>query len=112
MTREERLKSIEKMLESNSNDSFLNYAAALEYHKFGQMDKSIKLLEKLIKQDPKYLGSYYQLGKFYEEKNMMTKAIATYRKGLPVAKELNDHKTQGELSEALMFIDEKYDGTF
>lgn len=99
------------MLGSNSKDPFLNYAAALEYNKFGDKDKAIALLEGIVKFDPAYLGTYYLLGKLYEETNKVDKAISIYRKGRKIAHEQNNQKTLGELSEALMLIDEDYDGS-
>lgn len=108
--KEDRLKSIEKMLDKNKSDSFLNYAAALEYHKFGNIQKAISLLSDLIKNDPNYLGTYFQLGRFYEEIGKTKEAIAVYRSGTLVAKSQNDNKTLGELSEALMLLDDDFMG--
>ena len=102
---ENRLELIEEMLQKNPSDSFLNYAAALEYNKLGADDKAVVLLEKIIKTDPDYLGAYYKLGKLYEEQNKTKKAINVYKSGKVVAKKQNDMKTIGELTEALMILD-------
>jgi tetratricopeptide (TPR) repeat protein len=109
MSKEERLKLIEDMLEKNPKDSFLNYAASLEYHKYGKSKKAISILEKLISFDPKYLGAYYQLGKYYEELNQVKKAIEVYKKGRLVAKECKDEKTHSELTEALLILDDTWE---
>jgi len=105
-TSQNRINMINGMLKQNPDDSFLNYAAALEHKKMGDIDKSIKLMEKLLKNDPDYLGAYYQLGKFYEEKGKAEKAISIYKSGKKIAQKTNDVKTLGELSEALMIIDD------
>jgi len=101
---QDRLKLIEDMLESNPDDSFLQYAVALEYHKLEQLDKAIECIESLLKQDKSYLGAYYKLGKIYEEKDQVDKAITVYKSGTIVAREQKDQKTLGELSEALMIL--------
>ena len=101
-----RLDLIQEMLEKNPGDSFLNYAAALEYHKEGQPKKAIEVIESLLQRDENYLGAYYKLGKLYEEMGEVDKAITTYRKGKEIAKKTNDAKTTGELVEALMILDE------
>ena len=44
-----RLELIEEMLHKNPKDSFLNYAAALEYNKRGEDNKAVELLERIIK---------------------------------------------------------------
>ena len=106
---EERFKMIQNMLEENPDDSFLNYAAALELNKRGRVDQAIELIEKIIGRDPDYLGAYYQLGKLFESQNKTERAIDIYKAGKIVAKALNDNKTLGELSEALIMIDDDDD---
>ncbi len=103
---ENRLELIENMLQKSPKDSFLNYAAALEHKKNGNLEKALHLMEFITKNDPDYLGVYYQLGKLYEELDQTQKAIQTYRDGKEVAKKQSDQKTIGELTEALMFLDE------
>jgi tetratricopeptide (TPR) repeat protein len=83
----------------------LHYAAALENHKNGDINQAIKILKSIVKNDPNYLASYYQLGKFLEEKGKMEEAIEVYLAGKDVAKKQSDMKTLGELSEALMLLD-------
>ncbi|MEN9347460.1 MAG: tetratricopeptide repeat protein [Flavobacteriales bacterium] len=101
----DRLKMIETMLETNPKDSFLHYAAALEHHKNGDIVTAIKTIKGIIKNDPDYLASYYQLGKLLEERGKVEEAIDIYKQGRSVAKKQNDMKTLGEISEALMLLD-------
>lgn len=93
------------MLETNPKDSFLHYAAALEHQKNGEHATAIKILKAIVKNDPDYLASYYQLGKMLEEKNKIKDAIEVYRAGKDIARKQKDTKTLGELSEALMLLD-------
>ena len=104
---DDRLKMIKEMLKTNPTDPFLLYAIALEYKKNGEDHLAIEQLESLIERTPDYLGSYYQLGKLYEEKNELEKAIDVYKKGKGIAELKNDHKTLGELNEALYIIEEE-----
>lgn len=103
---EERLDMIRKMLEENPEDAFLNYAAALEYKKRNMTDEAIATLEKLRKTQPDYLGTYYTLGKIYEGLGKEVDAITLYKEGIEVAKSQQDRKIQGELTEALMMLDD------
>jgi len=107
-----RLELIEEMLKKNKKDVFLNYAAALEYRKIGEIAKSVDLLERIIELDKTYLGAYYQLGQLYEETDRVKKAIAVYRKGRVIAKEKKDEKALGELTESLLMLDEDFDGAW
>ena len=111
MIKRDRIKLIEEMLATNNEDPFLNYAAALEYNKLGERKKAIKILEGIIKVTPDYLGGYYQLGKLFEEENKNKKAIAVYKKGRKIATVQQNQKTLGELNEALMLIDDDFDGS-
>ncbi len=104
-----RLDLILDMLEKDSNDTFLIYAAALEYQKEGNQKKAVGHLENLTVRFPDYLAAYYTLGKIYENTGEFDKAITTYKKGKEVAKKQKDEKTIGELTEALMLLDEEED---
>lgn len=99
-----RLELIEQMLKSNPNDAFLNYAAALEFKKNGDITKAISILEQLSDIDESYLPTYYQLGKCYERQNEVTKAIDAYKKGITFATQQTDNKTLLELKEALFLL--------
>ena len=101
-----RLDTILEMLKSEPNDSFLNYALALEYGKELLIKKAIATIERLLIHDEKYLGAYYQLGKYYEENKQDTEAITTYKKGIEIAKQQQNRKTEGELNEALFLIED------
>jgi Tfp pilus assembly protein PilF len=101
-----RLQQIENMLKDEPNDSFLTYALALEYVKANDLKKAIDLIETLLHRDENYLGAYYQLGKLYEEKQQIEKAIITYQKGIVIAQQQNNKKTLSELNEALFLAED------
>jgi len=105
MSDNDRLKMIEDMLQQNPKDSFLQYAAALEYERAGDPSKAITTINHLLSLDPNYLGAYYKLGGLYEAAGEEAKAIEVYKKGRVLAKEKKDPKTLGELTEALMLLD-------
>jgi len=101
-----RLTQLQEMLKTEPNDSFLNYALALEYAKVNDVVKAIELIEGLLTRDENYLGAYYQLGKYYEHIQDIPKAIATYTKGKEVAKKIKNNKALGELNEALWMLED------
>ena len=101
-----RFQQIQEMLKNEPNDSFLNYALALEYAKADEIKKAIELIEALLLRDENYLGAYYQLGKYYEETEQTQNAIATYKKGIAIAQQQKNRKTLSELNEALMILKE------
>lgn len=101
-----RLQHILQMLKDDPNDSFLNYALAIEYANVGDVAKAIELIEALLEKDSNYLGAYYQLGKYYEEINQLNKALETYKKGAVIAQQQKNRKTLGELNQAIFQIED------
>ncbi len=95
-----------QMLSETPGDAFLIYALALEEHKEGDLPAATKRLESLVESHPDYLGSYYQLGKFYEEHNNREKAMSTYKVGIGMAKVQKADKMARELAEALFILDD------
>lgn len=100
-----RLNQIIEMLKDEPNDSFLNYALAIEYAKSDNIKKAIEIIESLLIRDSTYLGAYYQLGKFYEQLDQLDTAISIYNKGVVIAKQQNNKKAEGELNEALWMLE-------
>lgn len=106
MTSEERLQKLQEMEAQKPNDVFLKYAIALE-HVGGKNDEEArKIFEVLTLQFPEYIATYYQLGKLYERNAAYEKASDIYKKGIELAKKNNDKKNLGELTEALMMLEE------
>ena len=101
-----RLQQLQQMLLDEPDDSFLNYALALEFAKEDNLPQAISIIEKVIQHNENYLGAYYQLGKLYEQQNLSEKAISIYRKGIAIAQAQNNKKAQGELSEALWMLED------
>lgn len=106
MNSSQRIDSIIQLLEKEPNDSFLNYALSLEYHKSGRTEEAINLIEKLLLRDDSYLGAYLQLGKMYEEQLKPEKALSTYQKACTIAKLQNNNKALSELEEAIFFLED------
>lgn len=106
VTQNSRIISLIKMLESEPGDSFIRYALALEYAKAGDDQKAITLLMDLMDQDPKYYGTYYQLGKLFEKTNKVSDAIEIYKLGIKVCDDLKKTKTALELKQALNMLHE------
>ncbi len=103
----DRKKALLEMLEATPNDAFLIYALALEEHKAGNLDLAITMLEELKLNQPEYLGTYYQLGKWQESKEEWSKAIGTYKEGILHAKAAKADKIYRELAEALMALEDE-----
>jgi len=102
-----RLQFINQMHEKNPKDSYLAFAAAVEHQQAGNRKRAINIIENLIINDPEYTDAYFKLGKMYENDKKLKKAIQTYHAGKIVATKNKDLKSLGEITEALMFLDEE-----
>jgi Tfp pilus assembly protein PilF len=96
----ERIEKLREFLKSNPTDSFLQHALALEYRKIGDDIIARELFEKILTQDPTYIGSYYHLAKLLERMGDNEAAIQWYEKGMEAAKAANDQHALGELRSA------------
>lgn len=103
----DRLAQLELLLKEDPNDPFLHYGIALEYAARGDKNEAITRIEKLLAENPDYLGAYYQLGQLYEQTEQNDKAITTYRTGAALAQKTGNKKTLGELNEALWMLEDE-----
>jgi tetratricopeptide (TPR) repeat protein len=101
-----RIEAIENMLAENPSDCFLQYALALEIAKAGDIELAIEKTERLLQNDPEYLGAYYQLGVWHEQLENFDKAITSYQSGIVLAKKVGNTKTANELEQALWLIED------
>lgn len=106
MLQSERLLALQKLLEKEPEDAFLNYAHALELQKLGNPLKAIEIIETIVKKDENYLGAYYQLGQLYELIGEKEKARITYLQGCSIAQDQRQTKALSELKQAIFMLDE------
>ena len=96
-----RIEILKGFLKENATDSFSRYALALEYVKLGQNDDAVREFEKVQKNDPGYVATYYQLGQLYQKLGKRHEAEKTFRTGIIAAGKAGDDHTQSELEAAL-----------
>lgn len=101
-----RIEMLLEHLKKEPNDSFLNYALAVEYGSLNKNTEAINLIQNLLEKTPDYLGAYYQLGQLFEKINALGKAVDTYKTGRALAKLQDNKKAYGELTEALMMLED------
>lgn len=96
----ERIEKLKAFLVQNPADSFVQHALALEYVKQANDAAARSVWEALLTREESYVGSYYHLAKLLERQGDTEKAIATYEKGMAVAKEAGDRHAFNELQMA------------
>lgn len=100
-----RLDQLFEFLKESPSDPFLKYAIATEYIKSGAMDLGLKSYQALLVEHPDYVGTYYHLGKLYEQLQNPEEAAETYRKGVLIAQKARNRHAMGELQAALNMLD-------
>jgi len=98
----DRLNALQDFLREDPDDPFTRFALAQEYRRRGESNRALALLEDLRRDHPDYVGTYYHLGKLYEELDSAVNAVATYREGIERAGALNDTHSRSELQSALL----------
>jgi Tfp pilus assembly protein PilF len=96
----ERIEKLKAFLEQNPTDSFVQHALALEYVKLNNDAAAREQWEALLAGDEAYVGAYYHLAKLQERQGNKEEAIATYEKGMQVAKKAGDNHAYNELQAA------------
>lgn len=97
----ERINQLKSFLEAEPNDPFLLYALATEYAK-SEADTALFYYEKLLKEHPTYVPTYYHAAALYSGLGDQEKAEETYLTGIETAKKAGDSHALRELQSAYL----------
>lgn len=100
-----RLARLLQFLEEDPDDPFVRFALASEYLKAGDLDASLEWFEALARDQPDYVGTYYQLGMLYRRLGREEEALKTFEDGIQAASRINDFHAASELRSAKMEIE-------
>ena len=92
-----RLERLQEFLDNEPNDPFLKYALATEHLRLNNPEKALWFFLDLVDKHTDYVGTYYHLGKLYEQIAQPKEALAIYEKGIAVAKKIKDQHALNEL---------------
>ncbi len=101
-----KIAQLQAYLEQNPKDCFLLHALGLEYVKIGEFETAKSFFERVLETDPQYVGTYYHLGKTYEQLEDSELAMDTYRKGAEVADKIEDSHALSELNMAIWELED------
>jgi tetratricopeptide (TPR) repeat protein len=104
-----RITRLYEFLEEDPDDPFVRFALAAEYRKIGEDEQALQWLEQLIVDRPDYVGTYYHLGKLYQELGRFTEAREIFDRGIETASSIHDFHTISELRSARMELEESTD---
>ncbi|MCB0706978.1 MAG: hypothetical protein KDC34_16800 [Saprospiraceae bacterium] len=95
-----RLEKLQAFLQENPTDAFLIFALAKEFEKTGDQSRAAAQYEKLVREIPDYVGTYYHFGKLLESMGQAEQAIQMYQAGMEIAKTQGDQHAFSELAGA------------
>ena len=104
-----RLKQLLDFKDASPNDTFILFALAKEYEKMGELDHALKQFLHLLEVDEKYVGTYYHLGKLYEQLGQPVETFSTYKKGMAVSQRQSDQHAYNELAGAKLNLGDDED---
>lgn len=96
-----KLEQLFRFLDMAPHDPFSIYSIAFEYYKAGSWNEALTYFQRLRNEHPDYIGTYYHLGKLWEQLENFENAIETYEAGIIIAKKLKDFHSLGELQRAM-----------
>ncbi|MDA7950460.1 MAG: hypothetical protein MPJ24_03145 [Pirellulaceae bacterium] len=101
-----RRENIESMLVDDPNDTFLQYALAMELEKEKEHEKSLTILDKLSKGSPPYVPAFFMAGQQLAKLGRVNEARTFLREGIEVARSVNDLHAAGEMADFLASLGE------
>lgn len=104
-----RIDKIKAFLAESPKDSFLTFALAKEYEKLEDQKQALEQYLKIVENDPNYVGTYYHLGKLYEQMKEYATAFQTYKDGMKIARAAGDQHSFSELAGAKLNLGDDED---
>lgn len=89
------------MVEKDPNDTFLQYAIALEYVGENRLDEAAATFEALMLTAPDYPSGFHQAARVYERLERTVDARRCYEDGMSCADRAGDPHAKAEMSMAL-----------
>lgn len=96
-----RLEQLERMLVTEPNDSFLNFAFAMELAKAGRTADALARFDRVIALDAHYTAAHFQKGRTLLNGGEVEAAKAALREGIARAQECGNGHAAAEMGELL-----------
>lgn len=97
---EERIKTLQQLLQMDPSDTFTQFALGLE-HLEGQPQEAERHFRLTLQKDARYVAAYFQLGKLAFDQGDEKAATEWLEKGIAVAEEVGDSHAAGEMQDFL-----------
>jgi len=92
-----RRQKLEAMLADSPDDTFLQYALALQFAAEGDDTGADEKLSTLLEQDAHYVPAYFQLAQIVVRKGETDRARQLLTRGIEAARRAGDDHAEGEM---------------
>ena len=100
-----RREQIESMLKDSPDDTFLQYALAMELKSEGQHEPSLKLFGDLMAADPPHVPAFFMAGQQLAGLDRIDEAQQILKQGIEQANQQGNAHASGEMTEFLMSLE-------
>lgn len=100
----DKIQQLTDLYRHHPSDPFIWFALAKEYEKVLRETEALQWYEKLYKERPDYVGTYYHWGKLLEKQKQTEAAAEVYNIGKRMAQEHRDFHAKAELEAALEWL--------
>ncbi len=99
-----RLDQLLGLLASEPDDTFLNYALALELDKAGRHEESLLRFNKVIERPEPYVPAFFMAAQMLNRLGRFDEARDFLNRGIPEARKQNNSHAAAEMTEYLEMI--------
>ena len=97
---EERIKTLQQLLQMDPGDVFTEFALGLEFLE-AHPERAQAHFYQTLEKDNRYVAAYFQLGKLFFDQGHEKAATDWLEKGIRVAEEVGDAHAAGEMQDFL-----------
>jgi len=105
----DRISRLKAFIDTYPADMFSRHALAMELVKLGQYPAALDAMISLLAVDENHSGTYYHLGKLYEQLGDHENALKVYAKGINIADKVKAGNDLRELKGALSQLKDELD---
>ena len=105
----DRITKLKAFIDQYPADMFSRHALAMEFIKLQRYPEALEAMIALLAADENHSGTYYHLGKLYEQLGDQENAISIYEKGINIAGKVNAENDLRELKGALSQLKDELD---
>jgi tetratricopeptide (TPR) repeat protein len=105
----DRISRLKTFIEKYPEDMFSRHALAMELIKLERFHEAVEAMVSLLAVDENHSGTYYHLGKLYEQLGENEHALKIYEKGIIIAGKIKAENDLRELKGALSQLNDELD---